>query len=282
MPTPLPYLLLPLALLAVFFALPLCMAVGISLLDFSHNLYAPQFVGLQNYQRLLASPGFWQSLQNSLFLLVGMVPVMTVLSVLLALVLNGRLPGMALFRALIYVPVVLSIVVVGIAWKWLYATDGLLNYALGLVGVAPVPWLVSADWALIAIMAMIIWKGVAYYAMMILAHLQAISADLYQAAELDGANRFWQHWHITLPAIRPTLTLIVLICSIGSLKVFTEVVVMTNGGPLGSTRTLIFHLYETAFGQLDLGLASAMGLVFMALLGALAWVQYRLTASEQS
>jgi putative chitobiose transport system permease protein len=166
-------------------------------------------------------------------------------------------------------------VVVGIAWKWLYAYDGLINYGLTLFGLPKTGWLVNPDIALWAVMLVIVWKGLAYYMMMYLAHLQSISQELYQAAEMDGASRFQKHWHITIPALWPTIIMVAIISTIGSLKVFTEIYVMTQGGPVGSTQTLVYQIYEQAFQSLDLGLASAGGLVLMVILIVMSLIQLR-------
>jgi putative chitobiose transport system permease protein len=164
-------------------------------------------------------------------------------------------------------------VVVGLTWKWLYADDGLVNYGLSLVGLPKVGWLVNPDIALYAVMAVIIWKGLAYYMMMYIAHLQSVSQDLYEAATVDGANLWQRHWHVTLPHLRPAMAMVALISTIGSLKVFTEIYVMTRGGPVGATQTMVYYIFDQAFGNLDLGLATAAGLILMAILLVLSMIQ---------
>lgn len=260
------YLALPLLLFAVFFFLPMGMAFYISLLDYGHSLFEPQFVGLANYRTLLQSAHFWQVLWNTLLFMVLVVPAMILLPIPMAVVMNTPVRGIRLVRLLVYLPVVVSLVVAGIAWKWLYASDGLINYLLSQVGLPRVDWLVSPDWALLAVSIMVIWKGLAYYMMMYLSNLQSVSQELYEAAEIDGANMWQKHWHITLPHLHPVMAMVAIISTIGALKVFTEVYVMTRGGPVGSTETFVYYIYDQAFGQLNLGLASAAGFVLMLIL----------------
>jgi putative chitobiose transport system permease protein len=269
------YLIAPLLLLTLFFFVPTLGAVVMSLWDTSAHLYQPLFVGLANYGALWHSARFWQSLVNTFLLVLGVVPAMATLPIGLALLVNGQLPGMATFRLLLYLPVVTSIVVVGIAWQWLLDSQGLVNYLLSLLGVAPVGWLVNPDIALWAVALVIVWKGLGYYMMMYLAQLQTLDAELYQAAEVDGATGWRRHWHITLPHLQPTIAMVAMLSTIGSLKVFSEIYVMTRGGPAGATRTLVYDLYERAFESLDLGMACAMGVVLMLILLAISLVQLR-------
>ncbi len=280
--TPYLYLILPAIFMVSFFFLPLIMAFGISLSDYSQDIYHPGFVGLLNYARLAHSAPFWSALRNTFVFLLGVVPAMVVLPIFLALLLNGKLKGIAIFRSLIYIPVVISMVVVGIAWRWLYADDGLLNWFLSLFHLPRVGWLVSPDIALYSVMIVVVWKGLAYYMMMYLAHLQSLSSDLYEAADIDGANLWQKHWHVTLPHLRPTMVMVAIISTIGSLKVFTEIYVMTRGGPVGATKTLVYYIYERAFENLDLGIASAAGIVLMLILLAFSLLEMKLSPKEDT
>lgn len=253
-------------MMGLFFGIPLVMTAWMSLLDYSENLYTPAFVGLSNYNALFSSATFWGALKHTFVFLLGVVPSMVVLPIFLALLTNGNLPGISLFRSLIYLPVVVSMVVVGIAWRWLYAREGLLNWLLSLIGVSKVGWLVNPDIALFSVMLVVIWKGLAYYMMMYLAHLQTLSEQLHEAARIDGAG-FWQRqWYITLPHLKPTMIMVAIISGIASLKAFTSMYVMTGGGPVSSTKTLVYFIYERAFENLDLGIACAAGMLLMLLL----------------
>ncbi len=263
------YLAIPLVLLLVFFLVPMGMALYISMLDYGHSIFEPQFIGLQNYQVLVNSPHFWKVLWNTVVFMVAVVPAMILVPIVVALIINNRLKGIALFRALIYLPVVVSLVVAGIAWKWLYASDGLINYLLSFIGLPKINWLVSPDIALFAVGLMVVWKGIGYYMMMYLSNLQSISGELYEAAEVDGANLLQKHWFVTMPHLRPAMALVAIISTIGALKVFTEIYVMTRGGPVGATETFVYYIYDQAFGNLNLGIACAAGFVLMIVIFAL-------------
>lgn len=279
--TPYLYLLLPTLFMIGFFFLPLLMAFGISLSDYSTDIYHPTFVGFDNYAKLAHSAPFWNALQNTFVFLLGVVPAMVVLPIFLALLLNGKLKGISIFRSLIYMPVVISMVVVGIAWRWLYADDGLINWFLSLFHIPKVGWLVSPDIALYSVMIVVVWKGMAYYMMMYLAHLQSLSQDLYEAAEIDGASLWQKHLNVTLPHLRPTMVMVGIISTIGSLKVFTEIYVMTRGGPVNATKTLVYYIYERAFENLDLGIASAAGIVLMLILLAFSMLEMKLAPKDE-
>ena len=278
--TPYLYLILPGLFMLGFFFLPLIMAFRISLSDYSHDIYHPAFVGLGNYLKLAHTAPFWSAMQNTFLFLLGVVPAMMILPIFLALLLNGKLKGVAIFRSLIYIPVVISMVVVGIAWRWLYADDGLINWLLSLFHQSKVGWLVNPDIALYSVMIVIVWKGMAYYMMMYLAHLQSLSQELYEAAEIDGANIWQKHWHVTLPHLRPTMVMVAIISTIGSLKVFTEIYVMTRGGPVGATKTLVYYIYERAFENLDLGIASAAGIILMLILLAFSLLEMKFSPKD--
>lgn len=280
--TPYLYLIPPAIFMIGFFFLPLLMAFQISLFDYSQDLYTPDFVGMKNYQALFQSVPFWNALKNTFLFLLGVVPCMMIVPIFLALLVNGKIKGIAVFRSLIYIPVVISMVVVGITWRWLYADDGLINWFLSLLNLPRVGWLIDPDIALFSLMLVIVWKGVAYYMMMYLAHLQSLSQDLYEAAEIDGANLWQKHRHVTLPHLRPTMVMVAIISTIGSLKVFTEIYVMTRGGPVGSTKTLVYYIYERAFENLDLGLASAAGIILMLILLAFSILEMQFSHKDDS
>lgn len=271
---------LPLLLMVAFFVYPLFQTVWMSLHDYSHNIQSPAFIGLANYTHLFANPEFWQASWNTALLWLLVVPALVILPIFLATLVNQPLPGVSGFRLLLYLPVVVSMVVVGLAWKWLYAQDGLLNALLAKIGIAPINWLLDPNIALIAIAIVIVWKGAAYYMMMYVSQLQSQNQSLYEAASLDGANRWQQLWHVTLPHLRPMMLFVLMISTIGCLKVFTEIYVLTGGGPLGQTQTLVYFIYTRAFDYLDLGTACAAGLVLMLVLGSISFVQFKLGQSQ--
>lgn len=266
------FLALPLGLLLVFFFAPLLWAFWMSCFDYSH-LWQPTFIGLGHYQELLQSSAFWQCVANTAILALLVVPALIIIPLFVAILVNQSLKGVSFFRAVIYFPVVISVVVAAIVWKWLYAEQGLINYLLPLVHIQPVEWLVSPDWVLIAIAIMIIWKGVGYYMMLYLASLQSINKELYEAAIIDGANTLQKHFAITFPHMRTTMGLVAIVSMIGLFKAFGEIYVMSKGGPIGSSTTLVYAIYEVAFGQLDPGKASAYGFVLMLCLLVLSAMQ---------
>jgi putative chitobiose transport system permease protein len=224
-------------------------------------LSEPQWVGLANFQKLAIDPVFWQTLRNTLLYLVGVVPILMILPLGLAILANQQLRGIRWFRVAYYTPVVISMVVAGIAWKWLYAENGLLNQGLKLLGLAAAPWLTDPNWALFSVMAVTIWKGLGYYMVIYLAGLQAIPADLYEAAAIDGSDGLRKHWDITVPLMRPYLFLVGVIAAISATKVFEEIFIMTQGGPLNSSKTIVYYVYNTAFKDYDFSYACTIGLV---------------------
>lgn len=271
-PTLTPYLfLLPaLLLLGVTVFLPACQAFYLSFTQYEYDLtQTPQWVGLTNLQRLVKDPIFWQTVGNTLLYLVCVVPILIILPLGLAILVNRKLSGISWFRAAYYTPVVISMVVAGIAWRWLYAENGLLNQILSWIGFKEgIPWLTSPDWAIFSVMAVTVWKGLGYYMVIYLAGLQSIPQQLYEAAALDGSDGYSKHWDITVPLMRPYLALVGVISSISATKVFEEVYIMTQGGPRNRSKTVVYYLYEQAFSNLEIGYACTIGLVlFLVILG---------------
>jgi len=266
-----------------FFLLPAFIALGLTVfypaiqalyLSFTQYGYditqPPEWVGLQNFQRLVRDPVFWQVLRNTLVYLGGVVPILVIAPLGLAILVNRALPGIRWFRAAYYAPVVISMVVAGIAWNWMYDETGLLNQFLQWSGVSQtgVPWLTSPDVALFSVMAVTIWKGLGYYMVIYLAGLQAIPADLYEAAAIDGSDGWLKHWDITIPLMRPYLLLVAVISAIAATKTFEEIYIMTRGGPLNSSKTVVYYVYEQAFDptNLDISYGCTVGLALFLLI----------------
>jgi putative chitobiose transport system permease protein len=260
-----PYLFLLPALvvlgMAVFY--PAFQAFSLSFTQYDLDLtQAPQWVGLKNFQKLLSDKVFWQTLRNTFLYLIGVVPILVIVPLVLAILVNQKLRGIRWFRIAYYTPVIISMVVAGIAWKALYTSDGILNQLLKLVGFTDgIPWLTSPDLALWSVMVVTIWKGLGYYMVIYLAGLQGIPVDLYEAAAIDGSDGWQKHWDITIPLMRPYLSLVAVISSISAMKVFEEVYIMTQGGPLNHSKTVVYYVYEKAFQDLEINYASAIGLV---------------------
>lgn len=279
-----PYLFLLPALffltLTVFW--PAFQAFYLSFTRFEYDLtQPPQWVGIENFQRLFADPLFWKTLGNTLIYLVGVVPVLVMVPLGLAILVNQKLRGMSWFRAAYYTPVVISMVVAGIAWKWLYAENGLFNQFLTLLGIRDgIPWLTSPQFALFSVMAVTIWKGLGYYMVIYLAGLQAIPNELYEAAAIDGSDGLRKHWDITVPLMKPYLLLVAVISAISATKVFEEVFIMTQGGPRNSSKTIVYYLYEKAFQELEMSYACTIGLILFILILGLSILNLKLSESR--
>ncbi|MGV2828326.1 carbohydrate ABC transporter permease [Myxosarcina sp. GI1(2024)] len=267
-----PYLfLLPaIALLCLTVFLPAIQAFSLSFTEYEYDLtQAPEWVGWANFQRLLEDRVFWQTIVNTIIYLIGVVPILVIVPLFLAILVNQKLTGINWFRTAFYTPVVISMVVAGIAWKALYTQNGLLNQFLQQIGFTDgIPWLTSPQLAIWSVMLVTIWKGLGYYMVIYLAGLQAIAPELYEAAAIDGSDGWQKHFDITIPLMRPYLFLVGVISAISATKVFEEIYVMTQGGPRNSTKTVVYYLYERAFQDLDISYACTIGLVlFLGILG---------------
>ena len=271
------------ALITLVVVYPAIKALLLSFTDF--NMITPaRAVGVANYVRLWGDPFFWSALRNTLLYLSVVVPFLVVVPIFLALLVNRALPGLAFFRAALYLPVITSLVISALVWKWVYEERGLLNHFLLATGLTsePVAFLTDPGNALFSVMAVTAWSGLGYYMIIYLAGLQAIPRHLYEVAEVEGVSRWQQTLHITIPLLKPQVALVAVMASIGAMKVFEEVYVMTQGGPLDSTKTLVFHLYESAFVDFEMGYAAAVGVVLFVITLALSLVNlWLLRAREQ-
>ncbi|MCX6141490.1 MAG: sugar ABC transporter permease [Candidatus Kapabacteria bacterium] len=266
--------------LIVFWIYPLVYALVLSFSKYKTLTNEISFVGVENYQRAFNDVGFWQALKNTTVFTVGTVPVTTAFAILLAWAVRRRTPALAsFFRASYFLPSVTSLVVIALVFTNLYSRDGYINGLCGMMGI-PFPeggWLLDKSTALGAIMAMDVWISTGYYMVLFLAGMEAIPRDLYEAAELAGASSWQQFWRITLPMLRSTLLFVVVINSIKSFQIFVEIYVMTKGGPLGATSTLVYEVYTQAFEQSDMmGYASAVAYIVFVILLCVSFLQMRL------
>lgn len=261
--TPYLFLLPAVAVLIVFFFIPFFQTFGLSFFDYSSSIYNPTFNGVDNYIKLFKEPIFYKVMFNTFLYLVIAVPFLVTFPLFLAILINQKIRGITLYKILLYLPVIVSIVVAAIAFKWLYAGQGILNYILTLFHLEPIGWLVDTKWALFSVAIVTIWKGIGYYMMIYLASLMSVPQDLYEACDIDGANFLTKHLTVTIPHIMPTIALVSTISTISAMKVFAEIYVMTKGGPLNSTKTIVYYIYERAFENLDLGYASALAVVLL-------------------
>ncbi len=261
--TPYLFLLPAAAVLIVFFFIPFFQTFGLSFFDYSSSIYNPTFNGLDNYAKLFKEPIFYKVMFNTFMYLVIAVPFLVTFPLFLAILINQKIRGITLYKILLYLPVIVSIVVAAIAFKWLYAGQGILNYALSLINIPPINWLIDTRWALFSVAVVTIWKGIGYYMMIYLASLMSVPQELYEACDIDGAGFLRKHLTVTIPHIMPTIALVSTISTISAMKVFAEIYVMTKGGPLDSTKTIVYYIYERAFENLDLGYASALAVVLL-------------------
>lgn len=240
------------------------------------------FVGLENYLRLFEDPRFLRAVTNTLTFMVG-VPLNLISGLAVALLLNTKVRGQALFRAMFYLPVVTPLVVSSIIWKWLYQGDyGLLNYYLLKFGIIQekIFWLADPNLALPALILMGIWGGTGATMVIYLAGLQSIPQEMYDAAMVDGANSWQRLRYITIPLLRPTTFFLFVTSVIGTFQIFTEVYIMTNGGPLNRTTTIGYYLYTNAFRELDMGYATAMAFVLFAMIFGFTLIQWKYTRGD--
>jgi putative chitobiose transport system permease protein len=266
-----------LSFLLVFFFLPLAQVVYYSFTDF--NLYRSNWVGAANYTALVNDPLFWLSIRKS-FIYLLCTPILIVLSLSLAIIVNRSLRGIAFFRAMYFMPAVISAVAIGMIFELVFADQGLLNgllRGLGLVRIS-VGFLQDPNLVLPSIMSVTIWRGVGYYMVMFLAGLQAIPKELYEAAAIDGANTLQQHLYITVPGVRPIIVLVGVLSSIAALRAFDEIFIMTSGtgGILNSGLTAMFYLYRQAFVFNNVGYASAIAVVFSLIIIVFTLINLRL------
>ncbi len=280
-----PYLFLLPALvilsLAVFY--PALQAFYLSFSRYEYDLtQAPEWVGLANFAKLLKDRVFWQTLRNTLIYLIGVVPILVTLPLALAILVNRQIRGINWFRAFYYTPVVISMVVAGIAWRWLYAENGLFNQILTHFNLPSVPWLTSPKLAIFSVMAVTIWKGLGYYMVIYLAGLQSISPELYEAAAIDGSDGLKKHWDITIPLMKPYLFLVAVISAISATKVFEEVFIMTQGGPRNSSKTIVYYVYEQAFQDLEINYACTVGLVLFLVILVLSLINLKLGMGDRA
>ncbi len=262
--------------LAIFGLYPFGFSFVLSFFDYSP--LAPdkaRFLAFGNYAEALRDPLFWKALSNTLLFVFGTIPFTTAFALGLALALDGAFKGRDFYRAGFFLPTVVSIVVISLVWKGLYAPEGPLAWAVRALGGTPPDWLLDPDTALPSIMAMDVWAASGYYMIIFLAGLKGIPHDLHEAAALEGASRWQRFCHVTLPLLAPTFLFVLIVNSIRSLQVFTEVFVMTRGGPLQSTTTAVYYLYEQAFYKFRLGYASSIAYLLFALTLVLAWLQVK-------
>ena len=270
----------------IHFAIFTVFAVGFAFYISFHewNIIKPDkpYVGLQNYLDLIDDPRFHRAVKNTMTFMIG-VPLNLIAGLFVALLLNTKVRGQAIYRTLFYIPVVTPLVVSSIIWKWVYQGDyGLLNYYLLQLGIIDhkITWLADPNLALPALIIMGIWGGTGATMVIYLAGLQSIPEEMYDAAKVDGASALQRLFYITIPLLRPTTFFLFITAVIGTFQIFTEIYIMTNGGPLNRTTTIGYYLYTKAFRQLEMGYATAMAFVLFAMIFVFTVIQWKYTRGD--
>ena len=269
--------------LGLFFFLPVVAALVLSFTDFDIYSLADirnlRFVGLDNYIALLKTPLFWKALGNTLYFVVLGVPLSIALSLGAALLINSKLGKFkGVFRTIYFAPVVTTLVAVAVIWRYLLHTKyGLINWALGGIGIDPVDWLGDPNWAMPAIVLFAVWKNFGYNMIILLAGLQTIPEELYEAAKIDGAGSWAQFRHVTLPSLAPVMLVVSILTMAGYFQLFAEPYVMTQGGPVESTVSVLYFMFEQGFKWWNLGFATAVAFVLFLILFAITLLQLRLS-----
>jgi putative chitobiose transport system permease protein len=280
-----PYLFLApaLVLLGIFVIYPIFAVIYYSFTDYD-IIRPPVFIGLENFQNLFADKTFWLALTHS-FVYLLVTPILIVLSIALAIVVNRQLRGIHIYRALYFVPAVSGSIAIGLSWRWLFERTGFINSMLLSLGwiSEPVQWLATPAYVLPIAMLLTIWAGFGYYAVIFLAGLQNIPEELYDAARIDGCNDFQKHRYVSIPGLRPQIVFVFVISSLAALKVFDEIYVLTNrtGGILDSGVTMVFYLWEQAFELQHAGYASAIAIALLAVTLAFSIVNVRILERRQ-
>ncbi len=269
--------------LSIVTVVPIVQAVDFSFREVGLLSAQKPFVGMQNFKKVIRDRVFWQALLNTLVYAGGSVSGQFVLAFLLAILLNQQIRGTVLFRMLALTPWMTPLVVVGLLWRWMYNPSfGIVNQALlglGLIS-KPIGWLGDMSLALPAVIVADIWKRTPFMMIMLLAGLQAVSTELYEAGKIDGTSWFSEFWHITLPSMRGTVVVVTLLGLIWNIQQMTIIWLMTKGGPAHATETIVIYVYTNAFRFLDMGYASAVGIVMMVLSLALAVAYLRMVQSR--
>lgn len=258
----------------VFTLIPVVMALAYSFTNYDGNKRM-DFVAFNNYIKLLNDSSFQIALKNTLIYTVGTVPFIIILSLLVSVLMNNGVKGASIYRAIMLFPHIASIIAVTVVWQFMYAKNGPINSLLRSFGFEnPPTWLSDQKTALLAIMIMIVWKGIGYYMIVYLAGLKGIPADQYEAATMDGANAWDKLIHVTIPNLRPVTFYATIMCIINSFQVFTPIYVMTGGGPGRATSVLVLKIYEDSFKEYNFGYASAEAMILFLLILVVTLIQF--------
>jgi len=275
------FILPALFILVAFWFIPTFYAFVVSFFRWDFMNPVKTFVGLGNYRELLTSLEFWKVMWNTVYYMIGAIPLAMFFALVLALCLNEKLKLLAWFRTAAFAPVVASIVAMAAVWMWMYdPINGLLNYFLQLCGMKPLKWLTDTQLAMPALILVDIWKHTGYDMIIYLAGIQSIPDSYYEAAKIDGANAWQRFWKITWPLLGPTTLFILIISVIQRFQVFSMVHTMTKGGPVQATDVIVYYLYEKAFVNFEMGYAFAVAYVLFLIIFAVTVIQWKVGAKK--
>lgn len=276
--------IIPNAIVFVAFNLSCWIALGYMSLHSWDLLTDAKFVGVENFHSMLADPVLAVALKNTFLYALMYVPLLAVISLFVAILVNRALWGMKFFRSVYFLPVVTSIAVLGVLWARMLSprADGPANYLLGLIGIPAQSWLVDVKQALPSVVGMALWEGFGYYMVIWLAGLQGVPNELYEAGKVDGASGWQLHWYITLPLLRATATFVVMIATIGSLQVFGSIYILTGGGPIRATTTVVWLIWSQAFYIGKMGYASSIALMLFLIILGVTYIQRRLLRMQET
>ncbi len=268
----------------IFFALFIAYPLIFSFVLVFHrwSIVGPlEWVGLSNFVELGGDPLFWKSIGNTLIFLIIHVPLQVAFALVLAAILNNKIPAQGAFRAAFFLPVVVSGVAVTILWKQMFSTNlGILNQVLYEFGIDPVPWVTDPSWAMPSIAMMATWKNIGLYVVLFLAGLQGIPKHLYEAADIDGASTVQKFFHITIPAINPVFLMVLILSTLGGFSLFIEPYVITGGGPMNSTLSGVLYIYRQAFSFFRMGYAATIGFALAFIVMTVVIIQRRFVERE--
>lgn len=271
------FLVPALTFLSVWWFWPMAYSLYLSFTEWDFLRPEKQWVGLENYTRILMDAEFRRVLGNTLYFSVGSVALSLTGGLLLAVLLNTKLRGSAIYRALIFSPWITPTVAAAIVWIWIYEPRvGVANYFLSSIGMRKLEWLGSRQWAMPSIILFTAWKGIGYSMVFFLAGLQSVPKELYEAAEMDGAGLWTRFWRVTLPLLSPMTFFLVVVSLIDALNAFDQIRVLTQGGPSGATRTIVYYLYQNGFEDFNVGYGSAVAIVLLLITLALTLLQFRM------
>ena len=273
-----------LLLLTIFVIYPVIQLFWVSLHDWNILKDEMTFAGADNFQAVLSESDFWKALLNTFYYVAFTVPIGMAVSLGLALLLNDKIKGVGFFRTAVFTPVVTSTVAAGVIFVWLMDYDkGAINNLLSFLGIGKINWLQNEHWAMPAVVLMTLWKQAGYNMVLFIAGLQGIPDSYYEAASIDGAKRGWQMFrYVTFPLLKPTTFFVAVISIIFAFRSFEQMYVMTRGGPVGATTTLVYYIFDKAFKFGNMGQAAAVSVVMVLIVLLITWVQFRFQQSGET